>query len=119
MSDKYYDVEDVELEELKRRQLEALMRKQEEERRRQEEMEREAQKQEILRRVMTLDARTRLSNVKLVRPELAKAVEDYIVNLALTGQLRNVIDEETLKQILYTIDSKTRRDYKIVIKEKR
>jgi len=116
LSEEYYDAE---LEELKRRQLEALMRKQEEERRKQEEMEREAQKQEILRKAMTPDARARLSNVKLVRPELAKAVEDYIVNLALTGQLRSVIDEETLKQILYAIDSRTRRDYRIVIKEKR
>ncbi len=116
MSDEYYDEE---LEEIKRRQLEALLRRQAEERRRQEELLREAKKQEILRRVMTPEARARLTNVKLVKPELANAVEDYIVNLALSGQLRNIIDEDTLKQLLYVIDSKSRREFRIRIREKR
>ncbi len=116
MSD-YYDEE---LEELKRKQMEEIMRrKQEEERRRKEELAREAQKQEILRKVMTPEARARLTNVKLVRPELATAVEEYIINLALTGQLRGVVDDATLKQILYAIDSRTRREFRINIREKR
>jgi len=114
------DYYDEELEELKKKQLEEILRrKQEEERLRQEELAREAQKQEILRRNMTPEARARLSNVKLVRPELAKAVEDYIVSLAISGRLNEVIDEDTLKQILYAIDSKTRREYRISIREKR
>ncbi len=116
MSDEYYDAE---LEELKRRQLEALLRRQAEEKRKQEELLREAKKQEILRRVMTPEARARLTNVKLVKPELATAVEDYIVNLALSGQLRNIIDDETLKRILYVIDSRSRREFRIRIREKR
>ena len=116
MSDEYYDAE---LEELKRRRLEALLRKQAEEKRRQEELVREAQKQEILRRVMTPEARARLTNVKLVRPELANAVEGYIVSLALSGQLTRIIDEETLKQILYVVDSRSRREFRIRIREKR
>ncbi len=116
MSDEYYDAE---LEELKRRKLEALLRKQAEEKRRQEELAREAQKQEILRRVMTPEARARLTNVKLVRPELANAVEEYIVSLALSGQLTKIIDEETLKQILYVVDSRSRREFRIRIREKR
>ena len=113
------EYDDAELEEIKRRQLEALMRRQEEEKRKQEELAREAQRQEILRKVMTPEARSRLANVKLVRPELARAVEDYIINLAVTGQLRQVIDDATLKQILYAIDSKSRREFRIQIKEKR
>ncbi len=114
------DYHDEELEELKRRQMEELLRrKSEEERRKQEEMAREAQKQEILRRVMTPEARARLTNVKLVRPELATAVEDYIINLALSGQLKSMIDDATLKQILYVLDSRTRREFRINIREKR
>ncbi len=116
MGEEYYDAE---LEELKRRQMEALMRRQEEARRREEEAAREAQRQEILRRAMTPDARARLANVKLVKPDLARAVEDYIINLTLSGQLREPVDDDTLKEILYTIDARTRRDYKIVFKEKR
>ena len=113
------EYEDAELEDLKRNQLEALMRSQEEEKRKQEELAREAQRQEILRKVMTPEARARLTNVKLVRPELARAVEDYIINLAVSGQLRQVVDDSTLKQILYAIDSRSRREFKIEIREKR
>ncbi len=116
VGEEYYDAE---LEEIKRRRMEALLRKQEEARRREEEAAREAQRQEILRRVMTPEARARLANVKLVKPELARAVEDYIINLALSGQLKELIDEEVLKEILYTVDVRTRREYKITFKEKR
>lgn len=116
MGEEYYDAE---LEEIKRRQLEALLRRQEEAKRREEEAAREAQRQEILRRVMTPEARARLANVKLVKPELAKAVEDYIINLALSGQLKDLIDEDTLKEILYAVDTRTRREYKITFREKR
>lgn len=113
------EYQDAELEEIKRRQMEALLRRQEEARRREEEAAREAQRQEILRKVMTPEARARLANVKLVKPELARAVEDYIINLALSGQLRDLIDDDTLKEILYAIDARTRREYRITFKEKR
>ncbi|MCD6428022.1 MAG: DNA-binding protein [Desulfurococcales archaeon] len=116
VSDEYYDEE---LEEIKRRQLEELMRRAQEAKRREEELAREAQKQAILRRTLTPEARERLANVRLVRPELAKAVEEYLINLALAGQIRERIDDEVLKQILAAIDSRSRRDVKIRIKGKR
>ncbi len=109
---------DAELEELKRRRMEALLRKLEEQKKKEEEMTREAQRQAILRRILTQRARERLANVKLVRPELATAVEDYLINLALSGQLRSQVDEPTLKEILIALDSKTRRDYRITIRRK-
>ncbi|MEM2004804.1 MAG: DNA-binding protein [Zestosphaera sp.] len=116
MSNEYYDTD---LEEIKRRQMEELLRRQEEARRREEEVAREAQRQEVLRRSMTPEARARLANVKLVKPELARAVEDYIINLALSGQLKEPVDDDMLREILYVIDTRTRRDYKIVFREKR
>ncbi len=117
MSEEYYDEE---LEEIKRRQYEELLRKlQEERRRKEEELAREAQRQAILRRILTPKARERLYNVSLVRPELARAVEDYLINLALAGRIKGVIDDDTLKAILLELDSKSRRDYRIVIREKR
>ena len=116
VSDEYYDEE---LEEIKRRQLEELMRRAQEAKRREEELAREAQKQAILRRILTPEARERLANVRLVRPELAKAVEEYLVNLALAGQIKGRIDDEALKQILAAIDSRSRRDVRIRIREKR
>ena len=116
VSDEYYDEE---LEEIKRRQLEELMRRAQEAKKREEELAREAQKQAILRRILTPEARERLANVKLVRPELAKAVEEYLISLALAGQIKERVSDETLKQILATIDSRSRRDVRIRIREKR
>ncbi|MCD6340970.1 MAG: DNA-binding protein [Desulfurococcales archaeon] len=116
VSDEYYDEE---LEEIKRRQLEELMRRAQEAKKKEEELAREAQKQAILRRILTPEARERLANVRLVRPELAKAVEEYLISLALAGQIRERIDDEALKQILAAIDSRSRRDVKIRIKGKR
>jgi len=117
VADEYYDEE---LEEIKRRQYEALLKKLEEEKRKkEEEMVREAQRQAILRRILTSKARERLANVKLVRPDLARLVEDYLINLALSGQLRGVVDDDTLKKILLELDSRSRREFRIIIREKR
>ncbi|MCD6084945.1 MAG: DNA-binding protein [Desulfurococcales archaeon] len=116
MSNEYYDEE---LEEIKRRQLEELMRKAREAKKKEEELAREAQKQAILRRILTPEARERLANVRLVRPELAKTVEEYLISLALAGQIKERITDEVLKQILAAIDSRSRRDVKIRIRGKR
>jgi len=95
-----------------------LMRRAEEAKAREEELMRELQKQEVLRRVLSPEARERLANIKLVRPELAKALEEYLVNLALSGRLNRVIDDDELKEILRQIDERGRRDIRIRIKEK-
>ncbi|MEM0453421.1 MAG: DNA-binding protein [Sulfolobales archaeon] len=114
MSD-YYDEE---LEELKRRRLAEMMRRSEGAREREEELARELQKQEVLRRVLTPEARERLANIKLVKPELAKSLEDYLVSLTLSGRLNKVIDDEELKEILRQIDERSRRDVRITVRRK-
>nr|WP_217221075.1 DNA-binding protein [Ignicoccus islandicus] len=94
-------IDERELEELKRRKLMELQReleskKAEEQRRAKEELIRE----EILRRALTSEARQRLANVKLVRPELAIQVENYIIALAQAGRIPRPITDEELKEIL-------------------
>ena len=97
ISSEYYDEE---LELIKRRRMAELMRRAEEAKAREEELIRELQKQEVLRRVLSPEARERLANIKLIRPELARALEEYLVNLALSGRLSRVIDDDELKEIL-------------------
>ena len=70
-----------------------------------------AQKEQILRQVLSPEARLRLNNVKMVKPQLANAVENYLINLAAQGQARGQITDEQLKQILASTQQ-PKRDFK-------
>lgn len=109
---------DAELEMIKQRKLLELQRRLEEEQRRREQLAAEARKREILRTILTPKARERLSNLKLVRPELASLVEDQLIALAQSGRVSIPISDEVVKELLAELYSRTRRDYRIRIKEK-
>lgn len=109
---------DEELAEIQRRKLLELQRRisSEEERKRRAEIE--AQKQEILRKILTPEARNRLNNVKLVRPEIAQLIEEQLILLAQSGRIAEPLTDEQLREILEDIYSRSRKDYKIKIREK-
>ena len=70
-----------------------------------------AQKEQILKQVLAADARLRLNNVKMVKPDLANLVENYLINMASQGKLSSQISDEQLKQILLSIQQ-PKRDFK-------
>ncbi len=113
----YYDDEEISAL-LERQYRELLMRRRELERKRLEKETEEARRQEILRTILTPEARERLANIKLVRPEIARAVEDRLIALALQGRINRPITDEELKAILSEIYEKTRREFRISIREK-
>ena len=59
-----------------------------------------AQKEIMLKQVLSGDARLRLNNVRMVKPDLADLVENYILNLSVQGKISGQISDEQLKQIL-------------------
>ncbi|MEM0116979.1 MAG: DNA-binding protein [Conexivisphaerales archaeon] len=69
-------------------------------------------KEAYLRMFLTSEARQRLSNVRMVKPELAQIVEDQIIQLGTTGRLRRQIDDEELKNILSKL-SPGNREFRI------
>jgi len=111
---------DEELEAILERQYRELLRRREEleQRRRLQQALEEAKRQEILRAILTPEARERLANLKLVRPDLAKIVEDHLIALALQGRINRQITEEELKTILAEVYERTRKEYRISIREK-
>lgn len=113
------EVGDEEIEALLERQYRELLarRRELEQRRIQRELE-EARRQEILRAILTPEARERLSNIKLVKPEIARVVEDRLITLALQGKITRPLTDEELKSILEEIYERTRRDFRISIREK-
>ena len=59
-----------------------------------------AQKEMMLKQVLSSEARLRLNNVRMVKPDLADLVENYILNLSVQGKISGQISDEQLKQIL-------------------
>jgi len=76
--------------------------------------EAEAQKQGILRKILTPEARQRLTNVKLVQPEFAAQIELQLIQIAQTGRVALPITDQVLKSLLAQIQSQqTKRDITI------
>ena len=71
-----------------------------------------AQKELILKQILSSEARLRLNNVKMVKPEVANVVENYLINMASQGQVKSPLSDEQLKQILLSIQQ-PKRDFKI------
>jgi programmed cell death protein 5 len=71
-----------------------------------------AQKENILKQILSSDARLRLNNVKMVKPDVANTVENYLINLASQGRVRPPVTDDQLKQILLSIQQ-PKRDFKI------
>ncbi len=70
-----------------------------------------AQKEQILKQILAADARLRLNNIKMVKPDLANLVENYLIGMASQGKLGSQISDEQLKQILLSIQQ-PKRDFK-------
>ena len=73
-----------------------------------------AQKDILLKQILSGEARLRLNNVKMVKPELANLVENYLLGLAAQGKAPGQITDEQLKQILMSAQQ-PKKDFKINI----
>ena len=71
-----------------------------------------AQKEQILKQVLSPEARLRLNNIKMVKSELSDLVEQYLIGMATQGKLPGQISDNQLKQILLSIQQ-PKRDFKI------
>jgi len=71
-----------------------------------------AQKENILKQILTSDARMRLNNIKMVKPDLSGMVEQYLIGMASQGKIRSQLTDDQLKQILLSIQQ-PKRDFKI------
>jgi len=69
-------------------------------------------KEQALRTLLSSQARLRLNNIRMVKPELAAMVENYLIGMASQGRLNTQITDDQLKQILQSIQQ-PKHDFKI------
>jgi len=69
-------------------------------------------KEQALRTLLSSQARLRLNNIRMVKPELAAMVENYLIGMASQGKLNTQITDDQLKQILQSIQQ-PKHDFKI------
>lgn len=63
----------------------------------------DAQRQMILRAILTTEARERLGRIKIARPEIAENIENQLILLAQNGRLQTMINDEQLRSLLARI----------------
>ncbi|SZF05251.1 unnamed protein product [Blumeria hordei] len=83
----------------------------------QQEAEKEA-RQAMLARILEPAAAERLGRIRLVKAERAQAVEEQLLMLARSGQLRGPVDEALLKKLLEAV-AEQREEERIVISRRK
>jgi programmed cell death protein 5 len=100
---------DEELEALRRKKLSTLQRQvSDEQRNAQMEQQLDQQKQALLRSMLTPEARQRLSNLKMVKPEFIEQLELQLIQLAQQGKIPIPLADDQLKKILVQLQSRKR-----------
>jgi programmed cell death protein 5 len=77
-----------------------------------EESAKKSMKENIIRMALTSEARQRLTNIKMVKPDIARIIEDYVIQMAQTGKLTKTIDDVQLKEILSSLQER-KKEFKI------
>ena len=100
---------DDELEQLRRKKLSALQRQvSDEQRSAQMEQQLEQQKQALLRNILSPEARQRLTNLKMIKPDFTNQLELQLIQLAQQGKIPVPLADEQLKKILTQLQSRKR-----------
>ena len=100
---------DEELEEIRRRKLLSMQNRMGDEQKQvQADRQLEAQKQALLRQILSPEARQRLTNLKMVKPEFTEQLELQLIQLAQAGKLPVPLSDAQLKQILVQLQSRKR-----------
>jgi len=101
--------DDEELDAIRQKKLAAMRDEAVQERIQEQQMEEaEARKDAILRQILTPEARSRLANIKMVKPQFAQQIEMQLIQLAGSGKLKGQVTDEQLRMLLQQIQGRER-----------
>lgn len=60
----------------------------------------EAQKRQAMLQILTPEARSRLANLRLTKPEMVEQIELQLIQLAQMGRVKSKITDDQLKHLL-------------------
>ncbi len=105
--------EDQELDALRQRKIQELQaRAQQEAMANERKQQVDAQKTILMRQLLSPEARERLANLRMTRPDIVENVENQLIMLVQSGRVTQQIDDYTLRQILRKV-MPTKREIKI------
>ena len=100
---------DEELEELRKRRLSAMRRQASDEQKNvQAEEQVDQERQALLRSILAPEARQRLTNLKMIKPDLVSQLELQLIQLAQQGRVPIPMGDEQLKKILVQLQARRR-----------
>ncbi len=101
------------IDELRRKRMQQLQQQQaaaQSDAESQDQMRREldAQKRQAMMQLLTPEARARLANIRLTKPEFVDQIEIQLIQLAQAGRVQSQITDDQLKELLRKLIGKKR-----------
>lgn len=99
------DIEDV-----RKKKLEELRRQQDEE---QEMIQQEIQKQAVLKQILDVSARERLTRIKMANPPYGEQIEAVLFQLLQAGRIKSRLTEDQFKQLIQQVFGSRKKEFHI------
>ena len=71
-----------------------------------------AMREQMIKVLLTSEARERLYKIRMVKPDTAKIIEDNIIQLASSGRLKKAITDKEIKEFLASMQQ-PKKNFKI------
>ena len=72
----------------------------------------DAMREQMLKVLLTTEARERLANIRMVKPDIARLIENQIIQLASSGKVQKTITDDEIKEFLSSFQ-KPQKEFKI------
>ena len=69
--------------------------------------------------VLSSEAAARLGRLAMVKPQKARQVEEYLLNMARSGRLQGKVTEQALIELLESANDESRKETKITMARRR